>query len=435
MSNGGLANRACQWLVIAGLMLVTTACMITDAFRQLEEIDSACLLSGQVVSSGDQEGPFVVVLLDGPASPKSGEHTSVDFFVMERPGDFAFAVGPGQYRLLAFLDRRGNLEFAQGDPAVTYPAQGSIDCPAGERVEGLSLQILAGESLDGHRPILLSRQRNGLIPGSIQEIFSLGQATSYGEVTTLDHSRFAMEVARDSLWRPVDFMRNGHPGIYFLDAYDSRKTPVLLVHGINGSPRVFADLIDQLDQTRFQPWLYYYPSAIGLTENADYLGNIMLELEVRHDIDKFHVIAHSMGGLVARAFLGKRAERGSPASVPLFIPLSAPWGGNAAAGQAVDSSPLVMPVWRDMAPGSEFLEQLWAPDFSLPPETETHLLFSYQGGEYLNWGSTDGVISLSSLLLLQAQDEADEILGINATHIGILSDPLALERINRILQR
>ena len=45
------------------------------------------------------------------------------------------------------------------------------------------------------------------------------------------------------------------------------------------------------------------------------------------------------------------------------------------------------------------------------------------------------MISLSSLLLLQAQDEADEILGINATHIGILSDPLALERVNRILEK
>jgi len=230
---GESVKRGRQCLIAAGLVLLTPACMITDAFRQLEEIDSACLLSGKVSSSGDQGGPFVVVLLDRPFSVETQELTPVDFFVMERPGDWAFAVGPGQYGLLAFLDRRGNLEFAPGDPAVTFPVQGAIDCEAGERIEGLSLEILAGESLHGHRPIRLSRQRNGLIPGPVQEIFSLGQATSFGDVTTLDHSRFAREVARDSLWRPVDFMRNGHPGIYFLDAHDSRKTPVLFVHGIN----------------------------------------------------------------------------------------------------------------------------------------------------------------------------------------------------------
>src|SRR5690606_36018702 len=112
--------------------------------------------------------------------------------------------------------------------------------------------------------------------------------------------------------------------------YDSQKTPVLFVHGINGTPSNFAYLIARLDRTRYQPWLYSYPSGIYLDHIADHLSQTVTKLQLRYGVDRMMVVAHSMGGLVTRGFLLRHAQN-SDLHVPLFVTLSTPWAGHAAA--------------------------------------------------------------------------------------------------------
>ena len=131
---------------------------------------------------------------------------------------------------------------------------------------------------------------------------TLGAATAYGVVTTLEDPRFREEHAADSLWRPYDFIFDVGPGVYFLEPYDARKIPVLFVHGINGTPTNFRFLIEHLDRTKYQPWLYYYPSGVRLSGLADHLDQTMKTLQLQHGFTQYHVIAHSMGGLVSRGF-------------------------------------------------------------------------------------------------------------------------------------
>jgi hypothetical protein len=48
--------------------------------------------------------------------------------------------------------------------------------------------------------------------------------------------------------------------------------------------------------------------------------------------------------------------------------------------------------------------------------------------------SSDGVISIDSQIPPWIQDQAERYWGYNATHVGILSDELALDRYNAVLE-
>ena len=56
--------------------------------------------------------------------------------------------------------------------------------------------------------------------------------------------------------------------------------------------------------------------------------------------------------------------------------MASPYGGNSAAASGVKYSPVVMPVWKSLEPGSQFLEQLFSRN--RPPSSKHHLLFGYR---------------------------------------------------------
>jgi hypothetical protein len=102
------------------------------------------------------------------------------------------------------------------------------------------------------------------IRNSSQQLdISLGQVTKIGEIFQLAEPRFSDEIAKQGMWRPLDFLIDGNAGLYFLEPYSDEKIPVLFVHGIDGTPRNFAYLTEHKDRKHFQPWLYYYPSGDG----------------------------------------------------------------------------------------------------------------------------------------------------------------------------
>ena len=153
--------------------------------------------------------------------------------------------------------------------------------------------------------------------------------TAAGEVTTLSDPRFRAENVRAGMRAPYDFILNVGPGVYFLEKYDPSRIPVLFVHGMDGSPDNFRYLIERLDRRRFQAWVYYYPSGARLGLIADHMTQTVLQVERHYGVTTLVVVAHSMGGLVARGFLLR--HKPDRLHIPLFISLSTPWSGHSAA--------------------------------------------------------------------------------------------------------
>lgn len=241
--------------------------------------------------------------------------------------------------------------------------------------------------------------------------------TVAGEIASLDDPRFSEKVADLGFWRPLDYASRTHPGVYFLGAFDPTRVPVLFVHGMNGSPANFSYLISHLDRSRFQPWVYSYPSGAQLDAIADHLDHTIRQLQLRQQFGQMAIVAHSMGGLVARGFILRHAKSASAEPIPLLVTISTPWEGH----EAAERVPRVVNIWRDIVPGSVYLTSLFSAQ--LPANTHHYLLFTFN----------DRSVTVASQLAAPAQDEAVRVVGFDDTHAGVLRNPNVAALLNHLL--
>jgi uncharacterized alpha/beta hydrolase family protein len=406
------------------------ACGMLHVKEQQAKLDAFCTISGRVEAERKESAPLVVVLARqvGEDPMKRESWQIADHFVLEDAGPWQFAASAGTYGIIAFQDLNGDLKAQPGEPYLRLEKETLFTCKAGERLANRSLRIpAAGRSRIGETIDIATLQVRTF---DQQFALSLSQVTAVGEIASLSDPRFDDAVANAGLWQPFDFLFTGHPGVYFLGAYQSDKIPVLFVHGINGSPTNFKTLIERLDRKRFQPWVYYYPGGASLGNVADHLSQTMRKLQVQYDFPKFVVVAHSMGGLVSRGFI-QRYRAGGGAQIPLFISIATPFDGHKAA-ESGKKAPRVVRVWIDMAPNSEYLQSIYKGDLGVPHQ----LLFTFrQGGGLFGAEANDGTVSVASQLRPAAQEQAVRIEGFNETHMGVLESKEVSRRVNGLLEK
>jgi pimeloyl-ACP methyl ester carboxylesterase len=396
------------------LLLLLGGCSFRQLGRDLEWRDQFGVLRGRVSVEPESAAPLVVVY-----AGDAGDERVVDTFVLARPGSFYFVLPPGSYRLASFEDRDGDLRYRPGgDPVVLYET--AIVVHKGQTSSGLDMVVRAD-----------SRDRLGLeIAVPADALHGSGELPEFhlGEVVTLDDERFSDDNASLGLWHPAEFLFDVGAGVYFLEPYDDQRTPVLFVHGALGHPGIWREMVAGLDRTRFQPWFVYYPTAAHLDAVATALDRWMQRLKIRHQYQRLVVVAHSMGGLVGRAFVNRAAPRGE---IALLVTMSTPWQGHAGAGRGVEKAPVVAPSWYDMAPGSEFLQALLKDP--LPPDLPFYLLFTFGDGSALMGGANDGAVMLASQLDERAQRQATRHQGFDVGHGAILRSPAAAAEVARLV--
>ncbi|OUS30345.1 hypothetical protein A9Q99_07375 [Gammaproteobacteria bacterium 45_16_T64] len=260
-----------------------------------------------------------------------------------------------------------------------------------------------------------------------------GIEVNMGTVSSLEDPIFSPEQSHKGMWSPMSFIWDGGAGIHFMQPYDPAKTPVLFVHGMDGSPLNFKYLIDNLDTDKYQPWVLYYASGFRLGIQAKGLFNFMNTLNSRYGVKDLHLVAHSMGGLLVRGYLNQCSELGGCEYLRSFTSISTPWGGHKAAKIGVEYAPAVIPVWFDMEPDSEYLSDLFKPP--LPNQLPHHLLFGIKQNRLVGFESNDGTVALSSVLAYAAQDQAVEVKGFNEGHVSILQNQRVLDKLHAIFKR
>ena len=253
-----------QFLAQASILacsMLLSSCMLLDAREQQAILKQFCSISGDVRSERGDARALVVLLIrrnEGDAADLQ-RWRIVDYYVAQKAATWHFALSKGTYRTAAFDDVNADLIYQPGEPFVGADTSRSFECVSANRYEDVSLSIPAVS------PVLFDRiidvgERFSSRPSGSSTPNTLGELTAIGAIADLSDPRFSQENAESSLWRPFDFIVSSQPGIYFLEPYDERKTPVLFVHGSGGTPANFAYLIARLDRTRYQPWLYLYPS-------------------------------------------------------------------------------------------------------------------------------------------------------------------------------
>jgi pimeloyl-ACP methyl ester carboxylesterase len=403
----------------ASCVVSAAGCALIGARSQVARVHDLRIIQGTV--SGSEGDPVVAVAIREP------EASVEDFFQLDGDGSYMLLVSPGHMRLAAFRDRNGDLVRQRDEPAVVLHPERAVEIRERVRYRGFDgiLPRTADPSLD--LAVDLSNS-------DLDTEFGLGGPPA-GTLARLSDDRFSRANGDKGLWRPADFLVDPGGGVFFLEPFDPDRTPVLFVHGIAGTPKEFQFLIDELDRESFQPWVLHYPSALRLETVADFLHLSLRDLRDRLGFERVFLVAHSMGGLIARAALDEFREAELADAVPLLVSLSTPWSGHAAAAAGVQRSPVVLPAWRDMKPGSAFLNGLM--ETPLSEEVEFHLFFGFEGHRAFKGtgGTNDGVVAMASQLAAEAQRDAERLWGFPANHTDILRRHDVAEALNAVLAR
>ncbi len=399
--------------VIVASFALGSGCVLVRANRNVKTLDQIATVKGDLSAQlPDGKPAFVVLLRDG------GHGWEIQSSrLLYTPGPFVFLTRPGTVSVYAFADTNGDSQWNPGEPSVALEQRTLAD---GESSDVGSITLDAAAS-----PAPLTEMN--LSAGSVtEELVKVHR----GDICTLDEERFHEDSANLGFWQPADFALKYGVGISFLEPYDPRRTPVIFVHGAAGTPAHFATVIAGLDRTRYQPWVYSYPSGIRIELAATTLMRIMDDLKLKLGFKRALVVAHSMGGLVARGYVGRVAARDGDASyVRMLVTISTPFGGHESAQTGVDHAPVVLPCWLDMAAGSPYLRSLRPP---LPSSIPHHVFFSFIGGSG-SGGPTDGTVSMRSMLAPGVQESASLVRGFPEDHMSILKSPTMIEALNASL--
>ncbi len=336
-------------------------------------------------------------------------------------GYFAILLPAGSYDLLFFTDRNDDGLYVTGEVVGRTPPDSPVLVDATTASDGIAVpapEVAIDLGNPRAAPIAVRVQVNPQ-PSVVQSV---------------DDPIFSPELGELGVYEPSRFLARTQRLFFSIGVPDFSRTQLVLVHGIDGTPRDFRALIAGIDRSRYDVWLFYYPSGLSI----DQLGNALAQTVRRlvgmsgaPDV-RLAIVAHSMGGLVGRLAVNQLCREGRPPYLRMYASFDTPYGGVEAVADAVKRRTELVPSWIDVAAGSPFLTRLH--ETPLPADLPFYLFFGW-GNQHGHGPSPagDGTITLASQLDPRAQAVATEMSGFGDTHVGILSDPKALEALARAL--
>ena len=397
----------CLLLICLMSTWLTAGCSLLQVRHEADTIQASTILVGTIsAEQADLAVPVVVAVYAKNGSERQIAH----YTVLHQPGPYELIVPLGSWSLVAFADTNRDLTLQADEAAGQYAAEPVVVQHTGGVILDLNIRLgdQAQASLDFSAGTAVTA-RPPVFP----------EYTSPGIVIPLNSPRFNEANGTKGYWQPFEFFKEFGGNISFIEPYDSKKIPVLFVHGATGTPSGWQPLVAHLDPIRYQPWFYFYPSGASIKSMADLLFWKVWNLQNQYHFQELYVVAHSMGGLVVRSFLVDYGQL--LPSITKFVSLSTPWSGDSLSESGVKYSPGVIPAWKDMGPESEFARSIYRK--KLPPAVEYSLFFGHKGNRNPLRPNNDGVVTLASQLDPRVQAEAKLVCGFDEDHSSILTSP------------
>ena len=405
------------------LVLTSCGCSMIRAKREMKQLEKMRTLEVDIINTSPH-GKTVIILV---YKQTLKEKELVAHALLHKLSRARFLRDQGSYVIAAFEDANGDMKYQTSEYAGYYGSPTLLEIGAEGNVEPIMITLQSPET------VTLKEYPDLSSPGLNLDVDMVEICA--GKVAGINDLKFSRTNGRLGLWEPILFTKVSACGVYFLEPYSGSKTPILFVHGAGGYPQEWLYIIDRINRREFQPWVYSYPSGVRLDDAVELLRRSLSRIALRHKPRRIVIVAHSMGGLVARGFINMLAdlmEKEDDRLIDLFITISTPWHGHAGATAGVEHSPMVVPSWIDMVPGSEYQDKLF--DKPLPEFVDHHLLFGFKGKRSIVVdGNNDGTVTLASQLHVKAQEQATKIYGFNETHTSILRAREVSDAINQIL--
>lgn len=183
--------------------------------------------------------------------------------------------------------------------------------------------------------------------------------------------------------------------------------PVILLHGLLQNRSCLFWLQHRLKQAGFKNVLSINtPPWRDLETLTEVLSRKVDEVRIAHQVEKVHLVGHSMGGMIARNYV---QLRGGAPRVDCCITLGSPHGGSKLAPFAVSQ------MGKSLLPNSDFLTQLNA----APKPSEGRMIAIYS--------RHDNIILPATNARLEMADMNIELEGMG--HTSMLFHPRSIESI------
>jgi len=211
---------------------------------------------------------------------------------------------------------------------------------------------------------------------------------------------------------------------------NSSSKVLLMIHGWTGYPSSWEDFLKRVDSepnhlSYTNYWTFGYNSSKSIESNAVILANLLISKSNNADID---VIAHSMGGLVARSMI---EQHGGEQYINRLVTLGTPHKGAELAGyrdiigayvnlfvstDEINSYNYNTAGFRDLYTGSLFIKELMK---LTPPLSVPYYLIACKnnGTAYTSIieipGDDDGIVSVESAKGINGADTPDIVIKID----------------------
>lgn len=404
-----------SFFLLLSFLFYSGCSTINNIKDDLKKEKNLVTIHGNVTIANDLNAPIIIVLLKN----RTDFLEFIDYKIKKKSGAFTFRSQEGKYAIYAWQDLNHNNKYDVNEPigatAVSKYVSG---------VNTNSNIIIKNPSLSLFNKLNEDKKKQMIDPNRFH--------MHIGSVISLDDESFSEANISSGMLEPYTSLEKIPYGLFFLEKYSPKKKIILFIHGINGSPKNFRTIIENINTDKYQILLYYYPSGLRLSIVSEALVEAMEELYVKTKYQKVSLIAHSMGGLIARDYINRLKQKGDN-YIDTFISISTPWGGHKSAETGLKYSPIVLSVWQDMAPNSNFLNKLLIPQ--LVSSTPFYLLFSYHGGNIIEQQNNDGVVSIKSQLRYEAQEESKLVRGFDENHMSILRNKQVYSLIQNLLNK
>lgn len=383
--------------LVAALACSLSGCMFASLKHDLRRHDELWSLEGTVslAPTMPQQARTVVVLYQELA----GKAVPLDRLILEKPGAFEFLLEARNVRVFAFADVNGDLRHQPGEPI-------------GDNGAWIDLTSANASSRSDRRWRFVDvtmGEAETRVPSDNTRPSQKHRSLHLGTVVDLDDPRFGPELAHKGVWEPWKTILEHGAGLFLLGPYRPDAIPVFFVHGFDGYPQQFRQMIEALPDG-FQPWVVQYPSGWNLEQTAEYAERLLEEARQQYGLTRACIVAHSMGGVMVHRALGIRSARKRSEFVHVVVTIASPFGGMESAQTGVENAPRVVPSWRSLVPGSPFLLQVERS--ALPAHTRWLMVTA----------SNDTTVPQSSQRPAWATRTVDASLTIAADHTEILDN-------------
>ncbi|QDU35803.1 Alpha/beta hydrolase family protein [Maioricimonas rarisocia] len=203
-------------------------------------------------------------------------------------------------------------------------------------------------------------------------------------------------------------------------------TAVIFIHGIVRSSKSFGAMPKALAEAGYTVVGFDYPSTrVPIAESAEYFHKLLQSLD---GVDEIHVVAHSMGGLVVRAWLAEHEDPRIDRMVMLGVPNNGARMANLLRDWTLFKA-VFGPAGQQLVEDPEgVLEKLPVPKF------EYAIVAGSRGTEKgfnpLIPGDDDGTVSVDSTRLVGAVD----FMTVPVLHTFLPRDRRVIEAVKRFFK-